>query len=178
MLETIDWRAMLLPDTPLTEIFIRGSVMYLALYALMRIMKRQAGGMSTTDLLVVVLVADAAQNGMAHDYSSLPDGIFLVMTLIFWNVALEWLGYHFPPMAKILYPEPLPLVKDGQMIRRNMRQELVTRDELMSQLREQGISEISEVRKACIEANGRFSVLTFADKKKTRAATQARATPS
>lgn len=167
MFDAIHWREILLPDMPLLEIFLRGSIMYLAIYAMMRIMKRQAGGMSTTDLLVVVLVADAAQNGMARDYKSVPDGIFLVMTLIFWNVFLEWLGYTFPTFAKILYPAPLPLVQNGRMLRQNMRKEFVTEDELMSQLREQGVAHVTQVKQACLEANGHISVVTFTDRERS-----------
>lgn len=46
--------------------------------------------MSVTDLLVVVLIADAAHNAMAGDYRSLLDGILLVSTIVFWSYALGW----------------------------------------------------------------------------------------
>ena len=158
----IDWAGLFIPDTPLLEIFIRGSVMYLVLFVLLRVvLKRQAGAVSMTDLLVIVLIADAAQNAMADDYKSLPDGILLVATLIFWSWALEWLGYHWPLFEKWVHPAPLPLIKNGRMHLKNMRHELITRQELMSQLREQGIDDATQVKQACLEGDGQISVVKF-----------------
>ncbi len=63
----VDWAKTFLPNTPLLEIFLRGSLTYLALFFLLRIvLKRESGGMGVTDLLVIVLIADAAQNAMAE----------------------------------------------------------------------------------------------------------------
>jgi uncharacterized membrane protein YcaP (DUF421 family) len=156
----VDWSGILVPDTPLLEIFIRGTLVYLGLFAMLRVvLKRQSGTVGETDLLVVVLIADASQNAMAGAYTSVPDGLLLVATILFWSYALEWLGYRFPRIRRLLRPPPLPLVKDGQMLRRNMRQELMSPDELMSLLRQQGFEDLSQVKEACMEANGRLSVV-------------------
>ena len=61
----IDWRAVFIPSTHIGEVFLRGSLIYLLLFFLLRIFRRQAGALGISDLLVVVLIADAAQNAMA-----------------------------------------------------------------------------------------------------------------
>lgn len=156
----IDWKNIFVPDTSFIEIIVRGSVMYLALFTLLRvILKRQAGTLGMTDLLLITLLADASQNGMAGDYKSLPDGIVLVATIIFWNYALDWLSFKSSFFQRLIEPAPLPLIKNGQLLRRNMRRELISESELMGQLREQGVSDISEVKGAYIESNGRISVI-------------------
>lgn len=157
---SVNWSQLLMPDTPLLEIVARGTLMYLGLFIIMRVvLKRHSGGVSISDLLVVVLLADAAQNGLAGDYHSISDGLALVATIIFWSFALDWLGYHVPVIQRFVHPDPLPLVRDGQMLRRNMRQELITKEELMSLLREQGVDDISEVKEAFMEGNGQMSVV-------------------
>lgn len=84
--QTIDWNEMFSLGTPLLEIFIRGSAVYLLLFLILRIvLKRESATLGVTDLLVVVLLADAAQNAMADDYNSITDGILLVMVIIFWS---------------------------------------------------------------------------------------------
>lgn len=161
MLGPIDWHAMFVPDTPLLEIFVRGSVVYLALFIMLRcVLKRQAGGVGISDILVIVLIADASQNAMAHDYTSLPDGIFLVMTIIFWNYVIDWLSFHAPWFSRLVEPAPLPIIKSGRMLKTNMRSELITVDELMSLLRQQGVDSVSEVKIACMEPDGKLSVVT------------------
>jgi uncharacterized membrane protein YcaP (DUF421 family) len=156
-----DWSEIFVPDTPLLEIIIRGTIMYLALFALLRfVLKRQAGTIGITDLLVVVLIADAAQNAMSADYKSVADGILLVFVIVFWAFALDWLGYHSKALGRFVHPPPLPLVEDGQVRPRNLRRELITEEELMSQLREQGVEDIAQVKRAQMEGDGRISVVT------------------
>src|SRR5215212_4457587 len=157
---SIDWAQMFHPDTSPIEIFVRGSIVYLALFMLLRlVLRREAGTVGMTDLLVLVLIADASQNAMAGNYNSLPDGLLLVATIIFWSFALNWLGYHIQLIRRFVYPPPLVLVHDGKLNRRNMRKELVTEEELMSQLRQQGIEDISLVRRACMEGDGEISIV-------------------
>ena len=134
--------------------------MYIALFVLLRIiLKRQSGSLGMTDLLLITLIADASQNAMAGEYKSLPDGIVLVSTIIFWSYALDWLGYKFSWFSRLIEPPPLPLIKDGKLLRRNMRRELITEEELMSQLREQGLDDFGKVKEAYIESDGRISVV-------------------
>jgi uncharacterized membrane protein YcaP (DUF421 family) len=101
---------------------------------------------------------------MAGDYKSLPDGILLVATIIFWSYALDWLSFKSPRFQRLIEPPPLPLIKNGQLLRRNMRRELITEADLMGQLREQGISDISKVKEASIESDGRISVIERKEK--------------
>jgi uncharacterized membrane protein YcaP (DUF421 family) len=166
MFDAVDWHAVFVPKTPIAEIVVRGTIVYLVLFTLLRfILKRQSGTLGVTDLLVVVLIADAAQNAMAGEYRSVPDGIVLVVTIIFWSFALDWLGDRFPAVGRFVHPPPLELVRDGKMLRRNMRRELITTEELMGQLREQGIDELSQVKSARMEGDGHISVVTR-DKKR------------
>lgn len=158
----VDWGKVLLPDTPLLETFLRGTVTYLALFIMLRvILKRQAGTVGITDLLVIVLIADAAQNSMAGNYNSISDGLLLVATIIFWAWALDWLSYHSPAFKKLIHPGPLLLIRNGKLERRNLQKELITEDELKSQLRLQGVNDFSEVKEAYMEGDGRFSVVNF-----------------
>ena len=156
----INWHKIFSPELPFLEIIARGSIIYLGLFCMLRlVLKRQAGTLGLTDLLVISLMADAAQNAMAANYQSLSDGLLLVSTLVFWNFALEWLGYRFHWVGVSIHPPPLLLVKNGRMILHNMKKELISEDELMSQLREFGVEKIQQVKQACLEGNGKISVV-------------------
>jgi uncharacterized membrane protein YcaP (DUF421 family) len=155
-----DWHKMFALDTPVLEIILRGTVVYLSLFVFLRyVVKREVGTVGIADLLVIVVIADAAQNAMAGDYVSITDGILLVGTIIFWNYALDWLSFHSPRLRVVIEPQPLHLVKNGRVLRRNLRRALVTDDDLMSQLRLQGIDDVSDVKLACMESDGRISVV-------------------
>jgi uncharacterized membrane protein YcaP (DUF421 family) len=156
----IDWRSVFFPSIGVAEIFLRGTIVYLFLFFLLRLLRREAGAIGISDLLLVVLIADATQNAMSSDYKSITDGLILVSTIAFWDYFLDWLGYRFPRVRRLLHPPPLLLIKYGRMQRRNMKQEMITEDELMGKLREHGIEKIEEVKKAYLEGDGRMSVIT------------------
>jgi uncharacterized membrane protein YcaP (DUF421 family) len=107
----IDWHAMFVPTVSLLEIVLRGSVVYLSILAVVRIFRREAGTMSTTDLIVIVIIADAAQNAMSADYHSITEGLVLVGTIFAWNYALDWLGFRYRWVYRILNPAPLLLIR-------------------------------------------------------------------
>ncbi|MGK5738053.1 DUF421 domain-containing protein [Micromonospora sp. URMC 103] len=156
-----DWGQLFVPSTPLLETIVRGSVMYLTLFGLLRvILKRESGTTGVTDLLVIVLLADAAQNGMSGNYTSITDGVLLVSVIIGWSYLLDAVAYRWPAAARLIRPGSLVLVRDGRMLHRNMRRELITDEELRQQLREQGIDDIGKVREARMESDGQLSVTT------------------
>ena len=97
---------------------------------------------------------------MSSDYKSITDGVILIGSIAFWDYFLNWLGYKFPSLRRLLSPPPLLLVKDGRMQRRNLRQEMITDDELMGQLRKRGVENIEEVKKAYMESDGEISIIT------------------
>jgi uncharacterized membrane protein YcaP (DUF421 family) len=160
MLAAVDWYEVFVPQTPLLEIVVRGAITYLVLYAMLRFVRRQVGSLSVNDLLVLVLIADAAQNAMAGEYKSVGDGLLLVAVIIGLAFSLNWLGYHVPSLQRVIHPDAVPLIKDGRPDEATLRQYLVTREELMTQLRLQGVAEVSEVQAAYVEGNGQISVLT------------------
>ena len=156
----VDWIRMFAPDTPMLEIVVRGTVVYLVLFLLLRIThRRQSGTLGITNLLAIVLIADAAQNAMSANYHSIAEGLFLVATIVFWAWFLDWLGYRLPALQRLVHPRPLLLVRDGRVLRRGLKEELITEEELMSHLREQGVEHIRDVKRAFIEGDGRISVI-------------------
>jgi uncharacterized membrane protein YcaP (DUF421 family) len=156
----VDWRQIFVPNVPIAEIILRGTIMYLSLFVMLRvILKRETGAVSVTDLLVLVLIADASQNAMAGNYTTIPDGLVLVATILVWSYILDWLGAHFPFFYRLLRPPPLLLIEHGRMLRKNMRKELITEEELKSELRMAGIEDIQNVKRAYIEPDGEFSII-------------------
>ncbi len=155
----MDYAEIFTPTHPLSEMALRGTVIYLFLIILFRVLRREAGSLAITDLLLVVIIADAIQNAMSDDYKSITEGIVLVLTIAFWNVTIDWLAFQFPLVDRIVNPPKLPLIKDGKLIRKNLRRQFITDDELQSQLREHGIEKISLVKAAFLESDGEISII-------------------
>ena len=134
--------------------------MYLGLVLTFRfILRRDVGSLGIPDVLFIVLVADAAQNAMAGEYKSIADGIVLVATLVFWNVALDWLAFRSRAMRRFIEPPSLPLIRDGKWVRRNLKHQWITTEEVLSKLREHGIEHIAQVRIARLEPDGELGII-------------------
>lgn len=168
MFDTVDWHALFAIEMPLLEIFLRGTVIYLAVFLLLRVaMKRQTGGMGINDLLVVVMIVGASKNALTGDSHSLMDSILLVATVLGWAHAINWLSYHFPKLGDLLSNDAVPLVRQGRVNHRNLRRELITMEEFQSQLRVLGVEDVAQVKNAFMEPDGKISVVTF-DEGRTR----------
>ena len=156
----IDWSEVWRLSVSPWELMLRGSVMYWFIFAAFRVfVRRDMGSIAIGDVLFLMLVADAAQNGMAGEYRSLTDGIILVGTLLAWNIAVDGLAYLSPALRRVLSPRTVLLVKNGAVIRSNLRKQFITEEELQAKLRENGIEDLGEVKAAYMEADGDVSVL-------------------
>lgn len=142
------------------EIVIRGTVVYWLLFLIFRfILRRNIGSVTIADVLVLILIADASQNAMAGEYRTVSEGALLIATIVGWNHTLDWASFRSPWVSRLVSPPPLLLVRHGKVLQRNLQQELITTDELLSKLREHGVEDVSRVRKAYMEPDGSISVL-------------------
>jgi uncharacterized membrane protein YcaP (DUF421 family) len=154
----IDWGGMFVPGISPLESILRGTVVYFILIALFRILpRRTTGDVGMMDLLLVVLIAEAANSAMASDSMSLVDGVILVITLVGWNYVINKLTYAIPALERLISQPPLPIVENGRLLRRNMSTEQITIEELEHQLRQNGIDDVKNVKTATVESDGHIT---------------------
>lgn len=156
----VPWRQVFALTVSPAELIVRGTAIYWFLFLIFRVvLRRNVGSVAIADVLLLVIVADAAQNAMAGEYKSVPDGIILVSTLIGWNVLIDWLTYRSALLRRVLAPRALHLVSEGRVLRANLRKEMLTEEELAAKLRESGVDDVTEVRDAYMESDGEVTVI-------------------
>jgi uncharacterized membrane protein YcaP (DUF421 family) len=156
----IDWRQIFEPALGLGEMVVRGTIIYLSLFLVLRfVAHRQAGHFGTADLLVIVLIADAAQNGFGKDYTSVTEAIVLVITIVGWDYLIDWLAWRSEGLRPWLKVPALTLIEHGRIIDDNLRREMFSHDDLAGELRANGVRAASEVELARLEQDGRVSVI-------------------
>lgn len=156
----VPWHQLFIPAGGFSEIIetiVRGSTMFWVIFWLMRVLRREVGGVSTIDVLVIVVIADAAQNGLAGPYTSITTGIVLVSVIAFWAWASDFAAYKWIGWRRIAEPAPLQLIRDGKLIEGAMAKVQLTHEELASGLRRNGCAEIEDVRCAFLEPDGHIS---------------------
>ncbi|WP_375759913.1 DUF421 domain-containing protein [Corallococcus exercitus] len=154
------WTDLFRFSVPVEESLLRGTVMFLATYAIVRVAgKREAGAHSLTDLLVVVLVAQAAAPGLAGKSAGTLDSLLVIATIYAWSVAIDALAYRWPALAPLLKSRPVALIRDGRINQRALRREFMGREELMAELRMHGVTDVKDVARAYLEPSGMISVI-------------------
>jgi uncharacterized membrane protein YcaP (DUF421 family) len=142
------------------DLVVRGTLIYWFLFLVFRfVMRRDVGSMAVSDILLLVIIADAAQNAMADDYKSISEGLILISTILGWNFLLDWAGWRFRWMRRFLYSPRVLLIRDGKVLEQNLSREMITDDDLLNKLHEHGIEKASQVKRAWLEADGEISVI-------------------
>jgi len=163
---------------PVLELVLRGTLVYWLLFLIFRfLLRRDVGAVGIADILLLVIVADAAQNAMSGGYDTFTEGAVLVLTIVGWNWLLDVLSFHFVAIRRFATPGRLLLVSKGKAHRRNMRREFITMDELREKLREQGIEKLSDVKAAYLEGDGEISVIRSSESPEPRGAGKGKKLP-
>lgn len=147
-------------DTPWYELVIRGSVIYFFMFTMIKIWgKKHLGEIAIFDFILLLFISEAVQNSLVDDDKSLPGGMIVITTFLFWNTLMNKLTYRSRKLEKLLDGEPKYLVKNGFVDLNLMKKEQITEQELFEGLRQQGVDDLHKVKLATLETNGHLSVI-------------------
>lgn len=157
--EKLMWHSIFAMGVGLGEKVIRSALIYLFLLLAFRLFgKRELGQASTLDLAVLVLVANAVQNGIIGNDISVTGAVVGAVVLFGLNAAFARAAFHLPWMGRLLEGDPTTLIADGRIDRRALRRELISLPELRAMARRQGFADLGEVYTAILETNGVVSM--------------------
>lgn len=146
------------------DIVLRGTVIFFALYLLVRLMgKRELGQMTPFELIVLVVIGDLIQQGVTQNDFSLTGAIIAISTMAFWALVMSWMSYLWPWAERLLEGEPRVIVCDGELLEMNLRRNRLTRSEIESEMRLAGIACMEDVAWAILETRGKISFIQRAD---------------
>ena len=142
------------------DIVLRGIVVFAFLLVLTRIIgRRELSSLQPFDLILLIILGDAVQQGLTQDDYSLTGAGLAIGTIAVLQVFVSWLGYRFPSTRPLLEGAPIIIVQDGEVIEPNLRRERLSVDEIAEQARIQGIAHLADVRWAVLETNGQISFI-------------------
>ncbi|MBC2776621.1 DUF421 domain-containing protein [Parasphingopyxis marina] len=142
------------------DIVIRATIMFIVLYALLRLLgKRELSQLTPFELVVIVVMGDLVQQGVTHNDFSLTGSALAIFTFAFWAVLLSWIIFLFPRARKILEGEPRIIVQDGCLLEDSLKRDRLTRAEVESEMRLAGIASIDKVAWAVLEPQGKISFI-------------------
>jgi uncharacterized membrane protein YcaP (DUF421 family) len=148
----------------LLDIAFRSAVVYVFMIVAFRVFgKRELSQLSIADLALVVLISNAVQNAMVGENTSLIGGLTAGTVLFGLNMLVGYLMFRFKNIRTLVQAEPVTLIYNGKILEKNLKDVLLTTDELNSAVREHGVENISDVKLAIMEVDGNVSVISGED---------------
>jgi len=142
------------------DIVLRGIFVFFFLYVLLRVMgRRELSSLEPFDLILLVILGDAVQQGLTQDDYSLTGAVLAVGTIATLQVVTSYLNFRFPKLRSVLDGEPIVLVQDGKLVERNLKRERLTRQDVAEAARTQSIASLDDVAWAIMETSGKFSFI-------------------
>jgi uncharacterized membrane protein YcaP (DUF421 family) len=146
------------------DIVLRATVIFGALYLVMRLLgKRELGQMTPFELIVLIVIGDLIQQGVTQNDFSLTGAVVAVSTIAFWALVMSWASYLWPRVERLLEGEPRVIVRDGEVIEASLRHNRLTTSEIESEMRLAGMSRLADVAWAILEPRGKISFIQRAD---------------
>ena len=142
------------------DIVLRGIFVFVFLYVLMRMIgRRELSSLEPFDLILLIVLGDAVQQGLTQDDYSLTGAFLAIGTIAIMQVAVSYANFRFPKLRPVLDGEPIVVVQDGRPIEKNLKRERVTIEDLAAAARQQNIAKIEDVQWAVMETSGAISFI-------------------
>ncbi len=141
------------------SIIVKTLVLYFFIVVVYRVMgKKEVGKLSIIDLIVSILIAELAAISIEEVDRSILTSIIPIVVLVVIQISISFISLKSVKLRKLIDGNPIVIIKDGKLNFKDMTKLRYTIDDLIAQLREQGIKSIEEVNYAVLENNGKLSV--------------------
>jgi uncharacterized membrane protein YcaP (DUF421 family) len=142
------------------EKLLRALLIYMFLLVALRLLgKRELGQQNTLDFLVLLLVANAVQNGIIGNENSVTGAVLSAAFLFGLNRLFNGLAFRYPWADRLFEGSPSFLVRDGKLVDATLRHEQISKPELRSIARRQGFDSLDDIGTAILETNGSVTFL-------------------
>jgi uncharacterized membrane protein YcaP (DUF421 family) len=144
----------------LMDLVIRAVVLYAFIVIIMRVMgRRELTTLSPIDLVLLIVLGDAVQQGLTQDDYSVTGTIIVIGTIATLQLLTSYLGFRSRIARRVLEGDPLVLIEDGKLIERNMRRERLTPADVAEEMRVQQIGSFDKVKWAILERSGEMTFI-------------------
>ena len=153
------------------QVMLRSAVIYLVLLAALRLMgKRQMGELELNELVIAMLLSDLASTPLQDLSMPLHYGIVSALTLLSLSLLLSWICLKSLRFRSFFWGNPTVIIRDGTVVQSAMRRNRFTVEELLGELRVQGITDLRRVKHAILETNGQLSIQLISSERTPTAA--------
>jgi len=149
-----------LPEISTGEKILRSLIVYFFLLFMLRLLgKREVAQMTVFDLVVLLILSNVLQNAMIGPDNSVTGGLIGATAILVANWVMGRLAFQSKWFGRTIEGVPVLLIHHGQFVEPNMRRESISKEDVLSTMRTQGVFHLHEVRAAVLEPSGKLSVM-------------------
>src|SRR5437764_9727922 len=142
------------------DLAFRAIFLFSFIYLLTRVMgRRELSSLEPFDLILLIVIGDAVQQGLTQDDYSVTGALIVVGTFALMQVGISYVSFRFRRLRPVLDGEPIIVVQDGKAIERNLTRERLTVEEVLVEARQQQLTSLDEIAWAVLETSGKISVI-------------------
>lgn len=143
------------------ESVLRGATIYIFLWLIFRISgKRTLAETSPFELVLLLIISEVTNQAMVDSDHSITNAFLLIMTLTGMSVLLSVIKHYSATANRWIEGMPLPLIKDGRVLKENMDKARVDEEEIMMSARyTQGVERMDAIKDAMVENDGKISIV-------------------
>ena len=142
------------------DIALRAVFLYAFVVFLMRVIgRRELSSLSAIDLVMLIVLGDAIQQGLTQDDYSVTGAVIAISTIAALQVGSSYLSYKSRRARRVLEGEPIVIIQDGKVIDRNLKRDRLTEDDVAEEMRAQQIASFEDVEWGILESNGTMSFI-------------------
>jgi uncharacterized membrane protein YcaP (DUF421 family) len=142
------------------DLAIRGVVLFFFVFAVTRVIgRRELSSLEPFDLILLIVLGDAIQQGLTQDDYSVTGAFIVVGVIAALQVLVSYVSFRVPRLRPVLDGEPIVVVEDGKPIERNLVRERLSVEEVMEEARQQQIGSLDEIQWAVLETSGQISFI-------------------
>jgi uncharacterized membrane protein YcaP (DUF421 family) len=147
------------PSVAVTELLLRAALVYIGLFALLRLAgKRHVGELAPFDLVVLLILSECVQNALIADDKSVTGGLIAAGTLFGLNQIVARISWGSKRAERMLQGAPRVIVRHGRVLKDVLAEEQITHSELLEALRREGCTSLSKIRYAVLEPSGDITI--------------------
>jgi uncharacterized membrane protein YcaP (DUF421 family) len=140
------------------DIALRALFLYAFVVFVMRVLgRRELSSLTAVDLVLLIVLGDAIQQGLTQDDYSVTGAVIAVSTIGAIQVASSYLTFRSKRARKVIDGQPIVVIQDGKLLEDNLKRERLAEDDVAEEMRMQQIGSFDEVQWAILETNGQIS---------------------
>ncbi len=141
-------------------IVVRTIILYLLVVFSLRFMgKKQIGQLEPAELAIAIMISELASIPLSSRDIPLMNGVVPVLVLVCCEVFISWLTLKNVKIRKFVSGQPSLLIENGKLMPETFRNIRFTTDDLMEEMRQNGITSIQDIQYAIMETNGKMSFI-------------------